>query len=140
MIDDGATKNEIFELYTSDDANIDSWDNEIYVADEEDDIIVDVGGTDYVFLGDDDTNSATINLDDITASGSVNVSGIEGGNLTLNTSDASGAVFELVKAYGNHASVADSATISWSSDGLTLVVDDDIDDGVLLTQTFEFGG
>ena len=140
VIDDGATRSEIFELYTSDDANIDSWDNEIYVADEEDAITVDVGGTDYVFLGDDVTNSATINLDEITSSGSVTVSGIEGGNLTLTTTDSEGAAHDLVQAYGTHASVADSATISWSSDGLTLVVDDDIDDGVLLTQTFEFGG
>ena len=136
VIDDGATRNEIFELYTSDDANIDSWDNEIYVADEEDAITVDVGGTDYVFLGDDDTNSATINLDEITNSGSVTVSGIEGDNLTLTTTTSEGAVFDLVTAYGTHASDADSATISWSSDGLTLSVADDETD--LLAQTFEF--
>ena len=54
---------------------------------KEDAITVDVGGTDYVFLGDDDTNSATINLDEITNSGSVTVSGIEGDNLTLKTTD-----------------------------------------------------
>ena len=52
VIDDGATADEIFELHTSADANISSWDNEIYVAsDSGGELTVDVGGEDHVFLG-----------------------------------------------------------------------------------------
>lgn len=125
VIDDGATRDEIFELYTSEKANIESWDNEIYVAGADEDITVDVGGTDYVFLGDDDTSSATIDLDAVfdTASGSVTVSGIEGGNLTL-TSEV-GPVADLVATYESVKATADSATISWSDYEMSIVVRSD---------------
>ena len=61
-----------------------SWDNEIYVAHADGAMTVDLGGTDYVFLGDDQANSVTVNIDQILMgedSGSVTVSGIENDNL-----------------------------------------------------------
>ena len=51
VIDDGATADEIFELHTSVDANIKSWDNEIRVASDRKKRVESVGGEDHVFLG-----------------------------------------------------------------------------------------
>ena len=53
VIDDGATRDEVFALVTDGE---DSGDNEIYVAHGNEAMNVDLGGTDYVFLGDDPAN------------------------------------------------------------------------------------
>ena len=54
---------------------------------------VDLGGTDYVFLGDDQANTVTVNIDSILMgedSGSVTVSGIENDNLVIESMLANG--------------------------------------------------
>ena len=130
VIDDGATSNEVFELVTSDDSGggmfemarkgmgSNDWDNGIYVAHKGEAMTVDLGGTDYVFLGDDMANEVTVDIDQILSSGSgtVYVSGIEGDNLVVNGVGDSTAIVDAYNSvktteHGN----ADSATISWET-------------------------
>jgi len=149
VLDDGATRDEVFALVTdTDHGTMDSisrrkeisWDNEIYVAHANEAMTVDLGGTDYVFLGDDQANSVTVNIDQILMggdSGSVTVSGIENDNLDVVSMLTNGE--DIVSAYDAVKADADSAHISWgeNSDGhLEInidVYDDDGDD--LLSQT-----
>ena len=119
-----------------------SWDNEIYVAHADGAMTVDLGGTDYVFLGDDQANSVTVDIDQILMgqdSGSVTVSGIENDNLEIVSVMVSGE--DIVSAYDNVKADADSAHISWgeNNDGHLVinigVYDDDGDALLLDTQT-----
>ena len=118
MIDDGATSNEVFELVTGD-ASTNTWDNEIYVAHGGEDINVELGGIDHVFLEDGAANKVTIDLDDILSSydgGSVSVTGIEGDTLNVVGGTESDRT-EVTNAYNAVKSVADKAEISWDGYG-----------------------
>ena len=137
VIDDGATHNEVFALVT-DGEDEEGWDNQVYVAHEDEEMTVDLGGLDYVFLGDDEANTVTVDVDQIlkSESGMVNVSGIEGDNLVV-TGD-SGDAEAIGAAYDTVKSTADSATISWGKvEGgieVSITVFDD-EGGDLLAQT-----
>ena len=127
VLDDGATRDEVFALVTETDDGLSSpfpatprgvesnnWDNEIYVAHADSEMTVDLGGTDYVFLGDDQANTVTVNIDSILMgedSGSVTVSGIENDNLVIESMLADGE--DIVNAYDAIKGDADSATISF---------------------------
>ena len=127
VLDDGATRDEVFALVTETDDGLSSpfpatprgvesnnWDNEIYVAHADSEMTVDLGGTDYVFLGDDQANTVTVNIDSILMgedSGSVTVSGIENDNLVIESMLANGE--DIVNAYDAIKGDADSAIISF---------------------------
>ena len=126
VLDDGATGDEVFALVTETDDGMfskfrkplgyesNSWDNEIYVAHADGAMTVDLGGTDYVFLGDDQANTVTVNIDSILMgedSGSVTISGIENDNLVIESMLANGE--DIVNAYDAIKGDADSAIISF---------------------------
>ena len=103
---------------------------------------VDLGGTDYVFLGDDQANTVLVDLDQILSGedgGSVSVTGIEQDNLQVN----GGSSFDtqaIADAYNAVKATADSATISWTKDNDSVDVTIEVlDDGgnELLDQTIE---
>ena len=127
VIDDGATHDEVFALVT-DGEDAGEWDNGIYVAHDDEAMTVDLGGTDYVFLGDDPANQVIVDIDDILHgedSGSVSVEGIAGDNLVVTSYGGE----DIVTAYNDVKENADSAHISWGedSDG-DLVIDVDVYD------------
>ena len=134
VIDDGATRDEVFALVT-DGEDSSGWENEIYVAHGEDAMSVDLGGTDYVFLGDDQANTVLVDLDQILSGedgGSVSVTGIEQDNLQVNGSSSS----EVAAAYATVKADADSAEISWDGTSISIEVYDDNGDAIL-DQTIE---
>ena len=137
VIDDGATADEIFELHTSADANIQSWDNEIYVAsDSGGELKVDVGGLDHVFLGSgqdtvkvdvmdalmghDGNFSVTVNdigIDDILDTGGEDM----GGGLVIENDHEIGA--QISDYFNNHedrASITKVEITANDEDGLTI--------------------
>jgi len=101
-VEDGANDREIYEIVTSDSKNIQTWDNEIYVAYGSTSTEVEVGGTDYVF-GTTQADLVNLNLDDIfanseDATATVNLSGLNGSD-TVNviTTDIDAADAKEVK-------------------------------------------
>ena len=135
VIDDGATRDEVFALITDGEDSDDEWDNGIYVAHGNEAMTVDLGGTDYVFLGDDPANQVTVDIDDILYgedSGSVTVEGIAGDNLVVTGYGAS----DVEAAYNAVKANADSAHISWGEDSdgdLVIAIDvyDESDNNIL---------
>jgi hypothetical protein len=93
-VEDGANNDEIYEIVTNSEDNIDDWDNEIYVANGGS-MDVELGGTDYV-VGSVDENGDAVNSDTFNVSlsdmmyagsGTVNLSNVTSDD-TINVSDA----------------------------------------------------
>jgi hypothetical protein len=136
-VEDGANNDEIYEIVTNSDDNIEDWDNEIYVANGGS-MDVELGGTDYV-IGSDGKDTFNFELDDITSSGSgtINLSNISSDD-TLVATDASDfmsaedkTAFEAALAAGVDAGVS-QVRFSYDSDAadgmqLTLGVGDAAD-------------
>ena len=93
-VEDGANNDEIYEIVTNEEDNIDDWDNEIYVANGGS-MDVELGGTDYVFGSVDKDGNAinndtfNVSLSDMMSAGSgtINLSNVTSDD-TINVTDA----------------------------------------------------
>ena len=141
VIDDGATHNEVFALVTDGDGS-DEWANQIYVADGAEEITVDLGGIDHVFLGDGEANIVNIDLDAVLGtadSGSVSISGMAGDTLSVSGDETAKAQVESV--FNAVKETADSAEISWDGmGGLSVDVYDANGDEIDISAVFTYGG
>ncbi len=125
VIDDGATSNEVFELVTGD-PTVESWANEIYVADDAGgDMAVDVGGVDHIFLG-SGADNVMVDLDDIlSANGSVTIHNIDSSSDTLEV--GKGSLAEAIEQGYADAGDISSAEISFDAvSGQIMVELDDV--------------
>jgi hypothetical protein len=127
-VEDGANNDEIYEIVTNSNDNIEDWDNEIYVANGGS-MDVELGGIDYV-IGSDNADTFNVSLSDMMSAGSgtVNLSNVTSDD-TINVTDAGSyistedeAALEAVLAQGIAAG-GGQVEFSSSEAGLSIKVD-----------------
>jgi hypothetical protein len=127
-VEDGANNDEIYEIVTNSNDNIEDWDNEIYVANGGS-MDVELGGIDYV-VGSDNADNFNVSLSDMMSAGSgtVNLSNVTSDD-TINVTDAGSyistedeAALETILAQGIAAG-GGQVEFSSSEAGLSIKVD-----------------
>jgi hypothetical protein len=147
-VEDGANNNEIYEIVTTDSANITTWDNEIYVANGGTSKVK-IGGDDYV-IGSSKADAFVLDLGDLTggtgdASGTIDLSGLTSADtvtVTANISSTNKADAESKLKSAVDSGKDGKATITFdkSEAEIKVVYENLIDNSLNFTATYDFLG
>ena len=147
-VEDGANNNEIYEIVTTDNANITTWDNEIYVTNGGA-TKVRVGGDDYV-IGSSKADAVSLDLGDLTggtgdASGTIDLSGLTSADTVtvtanISSTDKAAAEAKLKTAVDSGKDGKATITFDKSEAEIKVVYENLIDNSLNFTETYDFLG
>ena len=152
-VEDGANNNEIYEIVTTDNANITTWDNEIYVTNGGT-TKVKVGGDDYVIGSSSHTDLINLDLSGITGGTSdevatIDLSGLNGSDTVnvvagsdLSSGDAADAKAKLKAGIDTGHDGKATITYDYDTNGskITIAYENLVDNTKDFSETYDFIG